>query len=115
MRCGIALGSNIENRVTNIRAGCEQSRLLNEVGPRIRTSSIYETAPEDCEPGTMPFLNAVMEINFTGSQVTLIDRLLEIEKAMDRPSTGSITSPRIIDLYVLYAGNLVLNDPEIII
>jgi 2-amino-4-hydroxy-6-hydroxymethyldihydropteridine diphosphokinase len=115
MRCGIALGSNIENRVTNIRAGCEQSRLLNEVGPPIRTSSIYETAPVDCEPGTMPFLNAVMEINFTGPPVALLDRLLEIEKAMGRPSKGSRNSPRIIDLDVLYAGNLVLNDPEIII
>jgi 2-amino-4-hydroxy-6-hydroxymethyldihydropteridine diphosphokinase len=115
MRCGIALGSNIENRLANLRAGCEQTRLLNEVGPPIRASSIYESAPVDCELGTMPFLNAVMEINFTGPPVALLDRLLEIEKAMGRPSKRPRNSPRIIDLDVLYAGNLVLNERQIII
>ncbi|MBV9106713.1 MAG: 2-amino-4-hydroxy-6-hydroxymethyldihydropteridine diphosphokinase [Verrucomicrobia bacterium] len=115
MRCGIALGSNIENRLANLRAGCEQARSLNEVGPPIRTSSIYETAPVDCEPGTMPYLNAVMEINFTGPPVILLDRLLKIEKAMGRPSTRPKNSSRIIDLDLLYAGKLVLNIPEIIL
>jgi 2-amino-4-hydroxy-6-hydroxymethyldihydropteridine diphosphokinase len=115
MRCGIALGSNIENRLANLRAGWDRARSLHEPGPPIRVSSIYETTPVACEPGTMPYLNAILEINFTGPPVALLDRLLEIEQSMGRPSKRPRNSPRIIDLDVLYAGNLVLNNPEIII
>jgi 2-amino-4-hydroxy-6-hydroxymethyldihydropteridine diphosphokinase len=115
MRCGIGLGSNIENRLANLREGCKRVCALHETGFPIRVSSIYETTPVDCEPGTMPYLNAALEINFPGTPIALLDRLLEIEKAMGRPSKRPRYSPRIIDLDVLYAGNLVLNYPEIII
>jgi 2-amino-4-hydroxy-6-hydroxymethyldihydropteridine diphosphokinase len=115
MRCGIALGSNIEDRLANLREGCIRVLTLHEAGPQAKASSVYETAPVDCEPGTRPYLNATMEINFTGPPVDLLDRLLETEKAMGRPSKRPRNSPRTIDLDVLYAGNLVLNNPEIII
>ena len=115
MRCGIALGSNIENRLANLREGCKRAALLHEAGPPIRVSSIYETTPVDCEPGTKPYLNAVMEINFSGPPVALLDQLLRIEREMGRPSKKPRNSPRGIDLDVLYVGNLVLNNSEIII
>jgi len=70
----------------------------HEPDPPIRVSSIYETAPVDCEPGAMPYLEAVMKINFT--ERARLD-VQEAEKL-----------PRIIDSDVHYAGNLVLNNPE---
>ena len=115
MRCGIALGSNIENRLANLREGCKRASSLHEAGPPIQVSSIYETSPVDCEPGTTPYLNAVMEINFSEPPVALLDQLLRIEREMGRPSNRPRSSPRTIDLDVLYVGNLVLNNPEIII
>jgi len=115
MRCGIALGSNIEDRLEHLRDGFGRACSFHEPGPPVAVSSIYETDPVDCEPGTSPYLNAVIEINFSGPPVALLDRLLEIEKAMGRPSKKPRNSPRTIDLDVLYAGNLVLNNPEIII
>jgi 2-amino-4-hydroxy-6-hydroxymethyldihydropteridine diphosphokinase len=115
MRCGIGLGSNIEDRLANLREGCKRTCSLHEPGPPIRFSSIYETTPVDCEPGTMLYLNAVIEINFAGAPVALLDRLLEIERAMGRMSKRPRNSPRAIDLDVLYAGNVVLNSPEMIL
>jgi 2-amino-4-hydroxy-6-hydroxymethyldihydropteridine diphosphokinase len=115
MRCGIGLGSNIEDRLANLREGCKRICSLHEPGPPIRFSSICETTPVDCEPGTMLYLNAVIEINFAGAPVALLDQLLEIERAMGRMSKRPRNSPRAIDLDVLYAGNLVLNSPEMIL
>lgn len=115
MRCGIALGSNIENRLANIREGAKRVSLLHEPGVPIRVSSIYETTPVDCEPGTKPYLNAVMEINFSGLPVALLDRLQQIEREMGRPSERPRNAPRKIDLDVLYVGDLTLNTPEIVI
>ena len=115
MRCGIALGSNIEDRLEHLRDGFRRTISFHEPGPPLAVSSIYETAPVGCEPGTTPYLNSVIEINFSGPPVALLDKLLEIEKAMGRPSKRPRNSPRTIDLDVLYAGNLVLNNPEIII
>jgi 7,8-dihydro-6-hydroxymethylpterin-pyrophosphokinase len=62
----------------------------------------------------MPYLEAVMKINFTEPPVALLDRPLEIERArLDVQEAEKL--PRIIDSDVHYAGNLVLNNPEIII
>ena len=115
MRCGIALGSNIENRLTNLREGGKRASLLHEPGVPIRVSSIYETTPVDCEPGTTLYLNAVMEINFSGGPVALLDQLLQIEREMGRPSKRPRNAPRKIDLDVLYVGDLILNTPEIVV
>src|SRR6516225_12301947 len=101
MRCGIALGSNIENRLENLRDGCRRASALHEPGPPMRASSIYETTPVDCEPGTAQYLNAVMEISFDGPPLALLDHLLEIEFKMGRPSKRPRNSSRKIDLDIL--------------
>jgi 2-amino-4-hydroxy-6-hydroxymethyldihydropteridine diphosphokinase len=115
MRCGVALGSNLGDRLANLREAFGRVCSLNQEGPEIVASSIYETSPIDCEPGSSSYLNAVMEMNFDGPPVTLLDELLLIERQLGRPSKRPRNAPRQIDLDVLYVGNRVLNNPEIII
>jgi 2-amino-4-hydroxy-6-hydroxymethyldihydropteridine diphosphokinase len=69
----------------------------------------------DSAPGAPAYLNAVIEIEFNRPAIALLDLLLKIERALGRPSKRPRNAPRIIDLDLLYAGNLTLNSPEIII
>src|SRR5260370_34449231 len=78
-------------------------------------SSFFETSTIDCQPGTNSYLNAAVEIQFDRPPIALLDALLRIEREMGRPSKRPRNAPRTIDLDVLYVGNLILNNPEIII
>jgi 2-amino-4-hydroxy-6-hydroxymethyldihydropteridine diphosphokinase len=115
MRTGIGLGSNVGDRLSYLREGLRRIRSLHtEVRPPL-VSSIFETSPIDSAPGTNAYLNAVVEIEFDRPPIVLLDTLLRIEKEMGRPSKRPRNAPRTIDLDVLYVGNLILNNPEIII
>ncbi|PYI94869.1 MAG: hypothetical protein DMF00_17035 [Verrucomicrobia bacterium] len=61
MRTGVALGSNLGDRLGNLRAARKTILDLSNVKPPILSSAIYETEPVYCEPGAGKFLNAVVE------------------------------------------------------
>ena len=113
MRSGIALGSNVGDRLANIRGAMESVRMLHEPGTLVFCSSVYETAPIDCKPGTRSYFNAVMEIDFPGTPKQLLARLRKIESKMGRPERRPRNAPRTIDLDILYMGRLRLNNPEL--
>jgi 2-amino-4-hydroxy-6-hydroxymethyldihydropteridine diphosphokinase len=115
MRSGIALGSNMGDRLRNLHEAFRRVRVLGEPRAQVLFSSIYETSPIASEPGTRCYLNAVMEIDFRGAPTILLQRVLEIERTMGRPSRRPRNAPRLIDLDILYVGNLVVNNPEITI
>jgi 2-amino-4-hydroxy-6-hydroxymethyldihydropteridine diphosphokinase len=115
MRSGIALGSNIGDRLGHLQEGFRRILRLNDPAGPVRRSAIYETSPVDSPPDASAYLNAVVEIEFAGPAITLLDALSQIERDMGRPSKRPRNAPRIIDLDVLYTGNLILNNPEIII
>jgi len=115
MRAGIALGSNVGDRLQSLIAGREAlEKLEGAEGPRIH-SSLYETEPVGTEPDAAPFLNAVVELDFHGHPATLLEALQQIESAMGRPSKRPRNAPRTIDLDILYVGNLTLSTPDIVI
>lgn len=115
MRCGIALGSNVGDRLANLRDGYRKVARLSSDPAVVRCSSIYETSPVDSPPGVSSYLNAVMEIEYDRPAIALLDSLLQIERALGRPSKRPRNAPRTIDLDLLYVGNSTLNNPEIII
>jgi 2-amino-4-hydroxy-6-hydroxymethyldihydropteridine diphosphokinase len=115
MRAGIALGSNVGDRLTHLRSGYREVAKLSSDPAGVRCSSVYETSPVDSPPGVSSYLNAVMEIEYGKPAISLLDFLLKIERSLGRPSKRPRNAPRTIDLDLLYLGNLTLNSPEIII
>jgi 2-amino-4-hydroxy-6-hydroxymethyldihydropteridine diphosphokinase len=111
MRVGIALGSNLGDRVGQLRAAVAAIRAFAE--PPILLSHVYETAPVDCPPGSPAFLNAAMEIGFSGGIHDLLRHLQAIEQAQDRPAIHGRNTPRTVDLDILYANDLALETPEL--
>jgi 2-amino-4-hydroxy-6-hydroxymethyldihydropteridine diphosphokinase len=113
MRCCIALGSNLGDRLQNLRAAAARITTLAAPGSEILRSRVYETEPVGCEPGAAPFLNAVMEIDFPGSPDDLLAQIRAIERDMGRAERRPKNAPRTIDLDILCAGGLVLDSPHL--
>ena len=75
MRAAIALGSNLGDRLANLRNARDQIQALDGVTGLIVQSAIYETSPVDCEPGAQNFYNAVIEVGFEKSADALLKAL----------------------------------------
>ncbi|MDQ6809799.1 MAG: 2-amino-4-hydroxy-6-hydroxymethyldihydropteridine diphosphokinase [Verrucomicrobiota bacterium] len=105
MRAGVALGANLGDRLTTLRAARERIRRLPEVRPPIISSTIYETEPIGCEPGATPFLNAVVEFDFDGDPAGLLRELRGVEIAFGREAEHEPNRSRTLDLDLLYCGD----------
>src|SRR4051812_22971782 len=107
MRAGIALGSNVGDRLGNLNAARGEILNLPGVRPPIFNSPIYETEPVDCEPGAASFLNAVIDLAYDGNPHDLFGRLREIEVALGRARDHQKNMSRPIDLDLLYCDDIV--------
>ena len=113
MRAGVALGSNLGERVANLRNARKDIAALSGVLPPVRSSGIYETDPVGCEKGAGKFLNAVIEFGYSGEPDVLLHSLAAIEKMLGRPGTHARNVSRTIDLDLLYFGELVIETGQL--
>jgi 2-amino-4-hydroxy-6-hydroxymethyldihydropteridine diphosphokinase len=113
MRTGIALGSNLNDRLANLRAARERIVELVGVSAPIVISSIYETEPIGCEPGAAKFLNAVVEVEFKGNAISLLEELIRIEESLGREREHARNISRKIDLDLLYCGETRIDNEEL--
>ncbi|MEX1116829.1 MAG: 2-amino-4-hydroxy-6-hydroxymethyldihydropteridine diphosphokinase, partial [Akkermansiaceae bacterium] len=113
-RVGIALGSNLGDRLANLRAALG---LLSEVatpGELLLAAPIYQTEPLSCPPGSPYFFNSVVEIAFEGTAFELLEITQGIEKSLGRQSAMVRNAPRVIDVDLLYFGDEVI-DTELLV
>ena len=113
MRAAIALGSNIGDRLDNLRAARQQIVDLTGVQSPILSSAIYETDPVDCEPDAQKFLNAVVEFDYEGDPVGLWKKLATIEVALGRPPDHPRNVSRKIDIDLLYFSDTKIDRKEL--
>ncbi len=113
---GIALGSNLGNRAAELEAGFQFLQILS--AQPIRRSSIIETAPVDCPPGSAPFLNAVAELQVEPAGLSpheLLARLQGFEAQRGRAAEHERNAPRPLDLDILYYGTVALEEGGLIL
>ena len=113
IRTAIALGSNLGDRLANLRNARNQIRALDGVIGLMVQSAVYETSPVDCEPGAQNFYNAVIEIGFEKSADALFEALQKIEGALGRERNHERNVSRTIDLDLLYFGSQRRDDPPL--
>jgi 2-amino-4-hydroxy-6-hydroxymethyldihydropteridine diphosphokinase len=113
MRTGVALGSNLGDRLANLHAARKAIVDLAGVESPILSSAIYETEPVDCERGAEKFLNAVLEFDYEGDPVNLLKNLTEIERVLGRPRDRARNVSRQIDIDLLYLGEMKIDTAEV--
>jgi 2-amino-4-hydroxy-6-hydroxymethyldihydropteridine diphosphokinase len=113
MRAGVALGSNLGERLANLRNARKDIAALSGVRPPMRSSAIYETEPVGCEKGAAKFLNAAIEFGYAGEAQDLLRELAAIEKLLGRPASHARNVSRTIDLDLLYFGDVEIETAEL--
>ena len=110
MKAGVALGSNLGDRLQNLRAARQAIAGLKGVASGILASSVYETEPIECEPGAAPFFNAVIEIDYHSEPADLLRDLKQIEADLGRARRHERNVSRNIDIDLLYLGETKADD-----
>ncbi len=108
----IALGSNVGDRERNLDRAWD---MMAATGSDRRLSSLYETEPMYVTDQPL-FLNAVGRIHSALAPREMLAALHEIEAGLGR-DRGRETrmGPRTIDLDILLCGDLVIQEPDLII
>ena len=113
MRAGVALGSNLGERLANLRNARKEIVAMKGALPPLRCSAIYETEPVGCEKGAAKFFNAVIEFGYAGQPIELRRELAAIERVLGRPAAHERNVSRPIDLDLLYFGDVIIETAEL--
>ena len=100
----IALGSNLNDSRGNILRAIRQLEELSE-GPLLK-SSLWQTTPVDCPPGSPVFVNAVVAWTPRAGETpeSLLAKLQAMEHAFGRRPKRVLNEPRPLDLDLIAFG-----------
>jgi 2-amino-4-hydroxy-6-hydroxymethyldihydropteridine diphosphokinase len=111
----ISLGSNLGDSPAILQAAI--SRLQEFSDELIAQSSLWQSTPVDCPPGSPLFLNAVVGLRVRAgeSPETLLRALQALEVEFGRRPKVVLNEPRPLDLDLLSFGAEVRNSPQLVL
>jgi 2-amino-4-hydroxy-6-hydroxymethyldihydropteridine diphosphokinase len=110
LRAWLGLGSNVGDRMANLRAGCDA---LERDGVRIRArSNVYETEPQAGAVGQADFLNACIEVETGLGPRALLETAKRIELELGRDPAAPRHAPRPLDIDVLIVEGERVDAPD---
>ena len=100
----VALGSNVGDPRQNVLEAIQRLEALS-AAPLLR-SSLWQTSPLDCPPGSPPFINAVVAIVPISGETpeTLLRKLKLLEHEFGRRPKKVLNEPRPLDLDLIIFG-----------
>jgi 2-amino-4-hydroxy-6-hydroxymethyldihydropteridine diphosphokinase len=103
----VALGANLGDCRGNVLRGMQRLEELSD-GQLLR-SSLWQTSPVDCPPGSPVFVNAVVGFNPRAEETpeSLLTKLQALEKEFGRRPKQILNEPRPLDLdLIAFAGEV---------
>jgi 2-amino-4-hydroxy-6-hydroxymethyldihydropteridine diphosphokinase len=111
----IALGSNLGDPAATIRAAFT---LLDALAAEpVRRSSLWQSTPVDCPPGSPLFVNAVALLTprFEETPESLLEKLQQIERDLGRQPKQVLNEARPLDLDLIAWDSEIRNTPTLIL
>ncbi len=114
MKVGLALGSNLGDRLKHLQQAKAYLLSLSHEGWHL-ASPLYETEAVGCPPNSPKFINAVIEIEFEGAPRTLLKKIQAYEDAHGRDRDLPKNAARTIDIDILYFGEKEVLEEDLVI
>jgi 2-amino-4-hydroxy-6-hydroxymethyldihydropteridine diphosphokinase len=111
----VALGSNLgDSRRIILEA---MTQLQNFSDWPILKSSLWQTLPVDCPPGSPMFMNAVVGLRPRKDETpdSLLEKLQSLEREFGRQTKKVPNEPRPLDLDLIAFGAEIRNTPELVL
>jgi len=111
----VALGSNLGSPRQTVLRAMDRLQELSDV-PVVR-SSLYETDPVDCPPGSPKFVNAVVGLIHRADETpeSLLVKLQGLEREFGRQPKRLHNEARPLDLDLITFGGHVRNTPDLVL
>jgi 2-amino-4-hydroxy-6-hydroxymethyldihydropteridine diphosphokinase len=106
----LGIGTNLGNREENLKQAA--TRIEEYIGPVLKSSSIYATAPWGFESND-EFLNMVVQVETKLIPSGLLGRLMMIESLLGRVREEKRYSSRLIDIDILLYGDLIIEEESL--
>jgi 2-amino-4-hydroxy-6-hydroxymethyldihydropteridine diphosphokinase len=100
----VAIGSNFGSSHATVLGVMDRLGKLSTT--QLRRSSLWQSTPVDCPPGSPPFINAVVAFTPVAGETpeSLLEKLQALEQAFGRQPKVVLNEPRPLDLDLIAFG-----------